>query len=94
MLKSDGSIYSTDPWTFRRPREQWEQSISGVFRISAALGTLDLASDQLFAEMRPDDREGIPDGMTVDSEGNVYCGSSGGIHILNPGVPVPVSGAK
>ena len=128
VVKSDGSIYFTDPWTFRRPREQWEQTISGVFRISADLGTLTLlvsdfvvpnglafspdesilyindsrkgiirafdvqddgtlalASDRLFADMRPDAREGVPDGMKVDTEGNVYCGGSGGIHILNPG---------
>ena len=47
--------------------------------------TLALASDRLFADMRPDAREGIPDGMKVDAEGNVYCGGSGGIHILSPG---------
>ena len=23
--------------------------------------------------------------MKVDSEGNIYCGGSGGVHILNPG---------
>ena len=127
VVKSDGSIYFTDPWTFRRPREQWEQTISGVFRVSPDLGTLTLlvsdfvvpnglafspdesilyindsrrgiirafdiqddgtialASDRLFADMRPDAREGIPNGMKVDSEGNVYCGGSGSIHILNP----------
>ena len=128
VVKSDGSIYFTDPWTFRRPREQWEQTISGVFRVSADLGTLTLlvsdfvvpnglafspdesilyindsrkgiirafdvqddgtlalGSDRLFADMRPDAREGVPDGMKVDTEGNIYCGGSGGIHILNPG---------
>ena len=128
VVKSDGSIYFTDPWTFRRPREQWEQTISGVYRISPDLGTLTLlvsdfvvpnglafnpdetvlyindsrrgiirafdvqddgslalASDRLFADMRPDQREGVPDGMKVDTEGNVYCGGSGGIHVLNPG---------
>ena len=42
VVKSDGSIYFTDPWTFRRPREQWEQTISGVYRISPDLGTLTL----------------------------------------------------
>ena len=127
VVKSDGSIYFTDPWTFRRPREQWEQTISGVYRISADLGTLTLllsdfvvpnglafspdesvlyvndsrrgiirafevqddgtlalASDRLFADMRGE-REGVPDGMKVDTEGNVYCGGSGGLHILNAG---------
>ena len=36
--------------------------------------TLALASDRQFADMRPGDREGILDGMKVDSEGNVCCG--------------------
>src|SRR5262249_28202111 len=27
---------------------------------------------------------GVPDGMKVDREGNVYCGGSGGIWILDP----------
>ena len=127
VVKSDGSIYFTDPWTFRRPREQWEQTISGVFRLSADLGTLtllvsdfvvpnglafspdetilyvndsrkgiirafdvqddgtvSLATQRVFAEMLGE-REGVPDGMKVDSEGNVYCGGSGGLHIMNAG---------
>ena len=48
-------------------------------------GALALASDLLFADMRPDAREGIPDCMKVDTQGNVYCGDSGGIHVLSPG---------
>ena len=126
VVKSDGSIYFTDPWTFRRPREQWEQTISGVYRLSPDLGTLtllvgdfvvpnglafspdetilyvndsrkgiirafdvqddgtvSLATQRLFADMRGE-REGVPDGMKVDSEGNVYCGGAGGLHIMNP----------
>jgi gluconolactonase len=27
---------------------------------------------------------GIPDGMKVDVEGNIYCGGSGGLWILDP----------
>lgn len=30
------------------------------------------------------DEPGVPDGMKVDSEGNVYCTGSGGIHIIDP----------
>ncbi len=42
VVKSDGSIYFTDPWTHRRPAEQWELDFSGVYRLSADLGTLTL----------------------------------------------------
>jgi len=27
---------------------------------------------------------GVPDGMKVDTEGNVYCGGAGGIWIMDP----------
>ena len=126
IVKSDGSIYFTDPWTHRRPAEQWELDFSGVYRLSADLGTLTLlakdfivpnglafnpeetqlfvndsrrghirvfdmqddgtiarASDRVFCDLTGD-RPGVPDGMKVDVEGNVYCGGSGGLWILDP----------
>ena len=46
-------------------------------------GSLDLASDRVFAELHGD-APGSPDGMKVDVEGNVYCGGPGGIWILDP----------
>ena len=125
VVKSDGSIYFTDPWTHRRPREQWEQTFSGVYRVSPDLGTLtllvgdfltpnglafspdesvlyindsrrahirafdvmddgtiSLASDRVVADLSGD-APGIPDGMKVDVEGNIYCGGSGGLWILD-----------
>ena len=126
VVKSDGSIYFTDPWTHRRPAEQWELDFSGVYRLSPDLGTLTLllkdfvvpnglaftpdesvlyindsrrghirafdvqpdgslarASDRVFCDLRGD-RPGVPDGMKVDGDGNVYCGGSGGLWILDP----------
>ena len=125
VVKSDGSIYFTDPWTFPRPANQWEQPFSGVYRLSPDLGTLTLlvadfvlpnglafspdesvlyvndsrrrqirafevlptgglalASDRVFADLSGD-RPGVPDGMKVDTAGNVYCGGSGGLWILD-----------
>ena len=124
-VKSDGSIYFTDPWTFPRPANQWEQTFSGVYRLAPDLGTLTLlaadfvlpnglafspdesvlyindsrrrhirafdllptgglalASDRVFADLSGD-RPGVPDGMKVDTAGNVYCGGSGGLWILD-----------
>lgn len=125
VVKSDGSIYITDPWTHRRPREQWDLTFSGVYRVSPDLGTLTLlvgdfiipnglafspdervlyvndtrkghirafdvqadgtlalASDRVFCDLRGE-RPGVPDGMKVDVEGNVYCGGSGGLWIMD-----------
>jgi gluconolactonase len=42
VVKSDGSIYFTDPWTSPNPRNQWDLTFSGVYRLSADLGTLTL----------------------------------------------------
>jgi sugar lactone lactonase YvrE len=37
----------------------------------------------VFADLSGDE-PGVPDGMKVDVEGNVYCGGSGGIWIMEP----------
>src|SRR5215217_6277658 len=125
VVKSDGSIYFTDPWTSPNPPQQWDLNFSGVCRLSADLGTLSLlvdnftlpnglafspdesvlyvndtrrghirafdvmpngtlarASDRVFADLRGAE-PGVPDGMKVDTQGNVYCGGAGGIHIMD-----------
>jgi gluconolactonase len=45
-------------------------------------GMLALASDRVFCDLRGE-RPGVPDGMKVDVEGNVYCGGSGGIWVMD-----------
>ena len=123
IVKSDGSIYFTDPGA---PDPNLDLDFSGVFRVSPDLGsmtllvrdfitpnglafsadenilfindsrrghirafdvqpngTLALATDRVFADLRGD-RPGVPDGMKVDVEGNVYCGGSGGIWVFDP----------
>ena len=47
-------------------------------------GTLATHTDRVFAELRGDE-SGVPDGMKVDIEGNVYCGGAGGLWIMDPG---------
>jgi gluconolactonase len=46
-------------------------------------GMLAKQTDRVFADLRGSE-PGVPDGMKVDREGNVYCGGSGGIWILDP----------
>ena len=125
IVKSDGAIYFTDPWTSPLPREQWDLTFSGVYRVTPDLGTLTLLvgdfivpnglafspdesvlyindtrkghirafdmlpngtlaiqSERVFADLSGD-RPGVPDGMKVDVEGNVYCGGSGGVLVLD-----------
>ena len=42
-----------------------------------------IATDRVFCDLNGE-REGNPDGMKVDSQGNVYCGGSGGIWVIDP----------
>jgi gluconolactonase len=129
VVKSDGAIYFTDPWTgpaVREPPGQTDQTFAGVYRISPDRGTLTLLVDDFLTPngiaFSPDEKvlyindtqrrhirafdlqpngtfarqtdrvfvdlagpePGDPDGMKVDSAGNVYCGGSGGLYIVDP----------
>src|SRR2546428_10851904 len=46
-------------------------------------GALAKQTDRVLADLGGDE-PGVPDGMKVDVEGNVYCGGAGGIWILDP----------
>jgi gluconolactonase len=126
VVKSDGCIYFTDPWTSPAAPEQWDLTFSGVYRVTPDLGSMSLLiddfvlpnglafspdervlyindtrrghirafdllpngtlakhTDRVFANLRGDE-PGVPDGMKVDVEGNVYCGGAGGIWIIDP----------
>jgi gluconolactonase len=48
----------------------------------AANGTLARQTDRVFADLRGSE-PGVPDGMKVDTAGNVYCGGAGGIWIID-----------
>ena len=133
VVKSDGSIYFTDPGG---PAPDTNLDFAGVYRVSADLSTINLlvrdfvlpnglafspdesilyindsqgvhvnvenmfrstgridafdvrpngmlANRRVFCELRGE-RSGIPDGMKVDAEGNVYCTGPGGVWVLDP----------
>ena len=125
VVRSDGCIYFTDPWTSPAAPEQWDLTFSGVYRVTPDLGTLSLLiddfvlpnglafspdesvlyindtrrgnirafdllpsgmlarhTDRIFADLRGPE-PGVPDGMKVDVQGNVYCGGAGGIWIMD-----------
>jgi gluconolactonase len=125
VVKSDGSIYFTDPGGTAAP-DQWDVTISGVYRVSPDLGTMSLIVDdmvrpnglafspdegilyvadsrrrhvraydvlpngtiaketsRLFADLGGPE-PGVPDGIKVDTAGNLYAGGGGGLYILDP----------
>ncbi|MBI3515864.1 MAG: SMP-30/gluconolactonase/LRE family protein [Proteobacteria bacterium] len=45
VVKSDGCIYFTDPWTNPQPQQQWDLTFAGVFRLTPDLGTYTLLTD-------------------------------------------------
>jgi gluconolactonase len=126
VIKSDGCIYFTDPWSSTAAPEQWDLTFSGVYRVTPDLGTISLLigdfilpnglafspdesvlyindtrrghirafdlmpngtlakqTDRVFVDLRGSE-PGVPDGMKVDVEGNVYCGGAGGLWIMDP----------
>ena len=125
VVKSDGSIFFTDPGGTAAP-DQWDVTISGVYRVSPDLGTMSLIVDdmvrpnglafspdegilyvadsrrrhvraydmlpngtiaketsRLFADLGGPE-PGVPDGIKVDTAGNLYSGGGGGLYILDP----------
>jgi gluconolactonase len=124
IVKSDGSIYFTDP-AGGATGDPWEVPGPGVYRVSADLGSMSLISDSFLTPnglaFSPDERmlyindtrrghirafellpngqlakqtdrvfvdlrgpePGVPDGMKVDTAGNVYCGGAGGLYIMD-----------
>ena len=125
VVKSDGCIYFTDPWTLPTPATQFDLTYSGVYRVTPDLGSISLLVDDFVVpnglafspdesvlyvndsrrghirsfEVNPNgslarqsDRvivdltgpePGVPDGMKVDVEGNIYCGGSGGLWVMD-----------
>jgi gluconolactonase len=124
VVKTDGSVYFTDPQG-GASGEPWAVSSPGVYRVSADRGTIHLLTDELFAPnglafspgegvlyiadsqarnirafdvgpngllVKRSDRVfvdlngaegGVPDGIKVDTQGNVYSGGPGGLYVID-----------
>jgi gluconolactonase len=72
VVKSDGCIYFTDPWTSPSPPEQWDLTFAGVYRVTPDLGTLTLLSDDFL----------LPNGLAFSPDESVlYINDSRRGHI-------------
>ncbi|HEY9614706.1 SMP-30/gluconolactonase/LRE family protein [Allocoleopsis sp.] len=123
VVKSDGSIYFTDP-TYGIKPEQKDLGFSGVYRLAPdgkltllvkdfvapngiafspdekklyvndseqnqmrifdvkPNGTLE--NGRIFAELKDPSKQGVPDGMKVDKQGNIYSTGPGGVWVFSP----------
>jgi gluconolactonase len=72
VVKSDGSIYFTDPWTLQTPQEQWDLTFAGVYRLSPDLGTFTLLVGDFI----------VPNGLAFSpDESSLYVNDSRRGHI-------------
>lgn len=123
VVKSDGSIYFTDP-PYGISKDKEELGFYGVYRRSPD-GTLmlltremvrpnglafspdekklyvsdsengqirvfqvksdgKLSNGRVFAQLQEPEEKGVPDGMKVDVQGNIYCSGPGGLWVFSP----------
>jgi gluconolactonase len=72
VVKSDGCIYFTDPWTSPNAPQQWDLTFSGVYRVTPDLGTLTLLIDDFI----------VPNGLALSPDESVlYINDSRRGHI-------------
>jgi gluconolactonase len=72
VVRSDGSIYFTDPWTSPAAPEQWDLTFAGVYRLTPDLGTFSLLVDNFI----------LPNGLAFSpDESMLYVNDSRRGHI-------------
>src|SRR5271166_1796850 len=72
VVKSDGCIYFTDPWTSPAPAEQWDMTFAGVYRMTPDLGAMTLLVDDFL----------LPNGLAFSPDESVlYINDSRRGHI-------------
>ena len=72
VVKSDGSIYFTDPWNIPDLPQPWDLDYNGVYRVSPDLGTVNLLTRDLF----------LPNGLAFSPDEKIlYIGDSRRVQI-------------
>jgi gluconolactonase len=67
VVKSDNSIYFTDPWNIPELPQPWDLDFNGVYRVSPDLGTVNLLTRDLY----------LPNGLAFSPDEKIlYIGDS------------------
>lgn len=72
-------LYVIDSGAIQAPRTYYVNNPHAIYAWDVSEGKK-LSNKRLFATISP----GFPDGMRLDSKGNIYVGALDGVHVLNP----------
>jgi gluconolactonase len=76
----NGLAFSPDERVLYVANTRYAQYIHAIELDSAG----NMVKRRIFADMSSDDTDGVPDGMKVDQQGNVYCTGPGGTWVFAP----------
>ncbi len=79
MIRPNGLAFSSDETKLYVSDSEKRHIL--VFQVKPD-GTL--TNRQVFAQLNESPEKGVPDGMKVDLQGNVYCSGSGGVWVFSP----------
>ena len=73
-------LYVIDSGAIQAPRTYYEQLPHVIYAYDVSADGKSVLNQRLFTVVSP----GFPDGMRLDSTGNIYVGALDGIHVYNP----------
>jgi gluconolactonase len=76
----NGLAFSPDERVLYVANTRWAQYIHAIELDASGA----MVRRRIFADMSSDEKDGVPDGMTVDVEGRVYCTGPGGTWVFAP----------
>jgi len=79
FVRPNGLAFSPDEKTL-----YIDDSDQGHIRAFDVLPDGSLANGRVFAELKDPAKDGVPDGMKVDTQGNVFCTGPGRIWVIDP----------
>jgi gluconolactonase len=73
-------LYIIDSGAIQAPRTYYYDKPHTIYAFDVSKDGKTISNQRVFANVYP----GFPDGMRLDSDGNVYSGALDGIHVFNP----------
>lgn len=73
-------LYVIDSAAIQAPRTYYENNAHAIYAYDVMEGAMTLGKARLFAKVAP----GFPDGMRLDTMGNLYVGALDGVQVFNP----------